>query len=168
MSPSARTSLLSAVALFIALSVPPAEATYVIYTKDGHRIEAREKPVVSGRRVIYLTPLGTSQTIAVDEWDQERSEKANREGLGGAYVLDDPGGRTSALTAPETKKLSLSDYIKKHGRNPDAERPEPRAGCPSGSRAPPARRPARQPRPRPSFSTPSSATPSCARSTEAT
>jgi hypothetical protein len=140
MSPSARTSLLSAVTLFIALSVPPAEATYVIYTKDGHRIEAREKPVVSGRRVIYLTPLGTSQTIAVDEWDQERSEKANREGLGGAYVLDDPGGRTSALTAPETKKLSLSDYIKKHGRNPDAERPEPRAGLserePRAPRAP--------------------------------
>ena len=130
MSPSARTFLLPAAALVVAaLSALPAEATYVIYTKDGHRIEAREKPVVSGRRVIYLTPLGTSQTIAIDEWDQERSEKANREGLGGAYVLDDPGGRTSSLPAPDAKKPSLSDYIKKHGRNPDADRPEPRAGA---------------------------------------
>ncbi|MGZ5381682.1 MAG: hypothetical protein ACXWFQ_07450, partial [Thermoanaerobaculia bacterium] len=85
-----RISLLPAAAFVVAaLSALPAEATYVIYTKDGHRIEAREKPVVQGRRVIYLTPLGTSQTIAIDEWDQERSEKANREGLGGAYVLDD-------------------------------------------------------------------------------
>jgi hypothetical protein len=141
MSPSARISLLPAAALFAAaLSTFPAEATYVIYTKDGHRIEAREKPVVSGRRVIYLTPLGTSQTIAIDEWDQERSEKANREGLGGAYVLDDPSGRTSSLPAPEGKKPSLSEYIKKHGRNPDADRPEPRAGMserePRASRAP--------------------------------
>ena len=129
MSLSARTSLLPAAALVLAaLSAVPAAASYVIYTKDGHRIEAREKPVIQGRRVIYVTPLGTSQTISVDEWDQERSEKANREGLGGAYVLDDPGGRTSALTTPENKKASLSDYIRKHGRNPDADRPEPRPG----------------------------------------
>ncbi|MGZ5430194.1 MAG: hypothetical protein ACXWEX_02230 [Thermoanaerobaculia bacterium] len=140
MSPSARTSLLLPAAAFVvaALSALPAEATYVIYTKDGHRIEAREKPVIQGRRVIYLTPLGTSQTIAIDEWDQERSEKANREGLGGAYVLDDPSGRTSTLAVPESKKPSLSEYIKEHGRNPDADRPEPRTGVVSerGSRAP--------------------------------
>ena len=130
MSPSARTSLLPAAALVVAaLSALPAEATYVIYTKDGHRIEAQEKPVVQGRRVIYLTPLGTSQTIALDEWDQQRSEKANREGLGGAYVLDDPGGRISSLPVPETKKPSLSEYIKKNGRKLDADRPEPRTGA---------------------------------------
>lgn len=128
MSPSARPSLLPAAALVVAaLWALPAAATYVIYTKDGHRIEAREKPAIQGRRLVYLTPLGTSQTISIDEWDQERSEKANREGLGGAYVLDDPG-RTSSLTAPETKKPSLSEYIRKHGRNPDADRPEPKAG----------------------------------------
>jgi hypothetical protein len=130
MFPHARTSLLSASALVIAaLSTLPAEATYVIYTKDGQRIEAREKPVVQGKRVIYLTPLGTSQTISIDEWDQARSEKANREGLGGAYVLDDPGNsHTSTLPNPEAKKPSLSDYIKKHGRTMDPDRPEPREG----------------------------------------
>ena len=130
MSPSARTSLLPAAALALAaLSAFPAEATYVIYTVDGQRIEARDKPVIQGRRVIYLTPLGTSQTIAIDEWDQVRSEKANREGLGGAYVLDDPTGRTSTLTAPETKKPSLSEYIKQNGRKLDTERPEARTGA---------------------------------------
>ncbi len=129
MSPRARISLLPAAALVVAAFwAIPAEATYVIYTKDGHRIEARDKPVVQGRRVIYMTPLGTSQTIAFDEWDQERSEKANREGFGGAYVLDDPGGQRSSLPAPEAKKPSLSEYIRKHGRPLDAERPEPRTG----------------------------------------
>lgn len=140
MSPSARTSLFPAAALLVAaLSALPAEATYVIYTRDGSRIEAREKPVVHGRRVVYLTPLGTSQTIAIDEWDQERSEKANREGMGGAYVLDDPGGRVSTLPVPETKKPSLSEYIKKHGRNPDVDRPELRPGI--SEREPRASRP---------------------------
>jgi hypothetical protein len=135
MSPSTRTILLPAAALFVAaLSGLPARATYVIYTKDGHRIEAREKPVIQGRRVLYLTPLGTSQTISVDEWDQERSEKANREGLGGAYVLDDPAGRTSSLPAPDTKKPSLSEYIRKHGRPLDAERPEPQTGAVASQR----------------------------------
>jgi hypothetical protein len=125
--PSAR--LLPALALVAAVfSAMPADATYVIYTRDGARIEAREKPVIQGRRLVYLTPLGTSQTIALDEWDQVRSEKANREGFGGAYVLDDPGGRTSTLPNPEAKKPSLSDYIKKHGRQPDSGRPEPRVG----------------------------------------
>jgi hypothetical protein len=129
MSPSARTALLPAAALVLAaLTAVPADASYIIYTKEGARIEARDKPVVQGRRVIYLTPLGTSQTIALDEWDQERSEKANREGLGGAYVLDDPAGRRSSLPVPESKKPSLSEYIKEHGRNPDADRPEPKTG----------------------------------------
>jgi hypothetical protein len=129
MSPRARISLLPAAALVLAaLSALPAQASYIIYTKEGQRIEAREKPVIQGRRVVYLTPLGTSQAIAIDEWDQERSEKANREGLGGAYVLDDPAGRTSPLTIPGSKKPSLSDYIKKNGRTLDADRPEPRTG----------------------------------------
>src|SRR5450759_2679940 len=80
MSTASRTLLLPAALVAAVFSTLPADATYVIYTRDGARIEAREKPVVQGRRVVYLTPLGTSQTIALDEWDQVRSEKANREG----------------------------------------------------------------------------------------
>jgi len=131
MSPISRTRLLPAAALVVALfAALPADAIYVIYTRDGARIEAREKPVVQGRRVVYLTPLGTSQTIALDEWDQARSEKANREGFGGAYVLDDPSGsrNVSTLPNPDAKKPSLSEYIKKNGRQPDPDRPAPRVG----------------------------------------
>ena len=131
MSTASRTLLLPAAALVaVVFSAVPADATYVIYTRDGARIEAHEKPVIQGKRAIYLTPLGTSQTIALDEWDQVRSEKANREGLGGAYVLDDPSGNghTATLPNPEAKKPSLSDYIKKNGRKLDSDRPEPRVG----------------------------------------
>ena len=131
MSTIPRTRLLPALALALAvLPALPADATYVIFTRDGARIEAREKPVIQGRRLFYLTPLGTSQTIALDEWDQTRSEKANREGLGGAYVLDDPNGngRTSTLPNAEARKPSLSEYIKANGRKLDPDRPEPRVG----------------------------------------
>lgn len=129
MSRFTRAFLLPVAALTLAmLSAFPADATYIIYTKDGARIEAREKPTVVGKRLVYLTPLGTSQTLAFDEWDQTRSEKANREGFGGAYVLDEPTGKSSTLPNPESKKPSLSEYIKKHGRQPDPDRPEPRVG----------------------------------------
>jgi len=105
-----------------------ATATYVIYTKDGKRIDARDKPTVAGKRLTFVNPLGTPQSIALDEWDQERSEKANREGLGNAYVLDDPAASRAALPQPSEKKPSLSDYIKAHGRKMDADRPEQKQG----------------------------------------
>jgi hypothetical protein len=115
-----------AVVLALALGwAGTAAATYVIYTKDGKRIEAREKPVLQGKRLIYTNPLGTQQSIALDEFDQERSDKVNKEGLGNAYPLDDPGGSRSSLPAPEEKKPSLSEYIRQHGRkNVDASRPD--------------------------------------------
>lgn len=105
-----------------------AAAAYVIYTKDGKRIEARERPTVQGKRLVYVNPLGTPQSIALDEWDQEKSDKANKEGLGNAYLLDDPGASRSALPNPEAKKPSLSDYIKQHGRKIEDEAPAPRRG----------------------------------------
>jgi hypothetical protein len=119
----------AAVLLGLALGLAgPASATYVIITKDGKRIEARDKPVVQGKRLVYVNPLGTPQSIAFDEWDQERSEKANKEGLGNAYLLDDPSGSRSSLPEPAAKKPSLSDYIREHGRKMDASRPEVRDG----------------------------------------
>ena len=114
----------AAALLVLALGVSStATATYMIYTKDGKRIEARDKPVVRGKRLVYVNPLGTPQSIALDEYDQEKSEKVNREGLGNAYALDTPTGSRSALPEPSEKKPSLSEYIKQHGRKIDAERP---------------------------------------------
>lgn len=123
------TRAAAAALLALALGVAgTATATYIIYTKDGKRIEAREKPVTQGKRLIYMNPLGTQQSIALDEWDMERSEKANREGLGNAYVLDDPSGSRSTLPHPNEKKPSLSDYIRQHGRKMDADKPATRDG----------------------------------------
>ncbi|MGA7991627.1 MAG: hypothetical protein WCC53_09365 [Thermoanaerobaculia bacterium] len=125
MSRHATTRTVAAALLGLALGLADtASATYVIITKDGKRIEARDKPVVQGKRLVYLNPLGTPQSIAFDEWDQERSEKANKEGLGNAYLLDDPSSSRSSLPEPAAKKPSLSDYIRQHGRKMDASRPE--------------------------------------------
>lgn len=126
--PTTRAAAAALLALALGLA-GTAAATYIIYTKDGKRIEARDRPVTQGKRLIYVNPLGTQQSIAFDEWDQERSEKANREGLGNAYVLDDPSGSRSALPQPSEKKPSLSDYIKQHGRKEmSSERAERREG----------------------------------------
>ena len=121
-----------AAALVLALALGwagTATATYVIYTKDGKRIEAQEKPVVKGKRLTFLTPLGSPQSIAIDEFDQERSDKVNKEGLGNAYPLDDPNGSRSSLPNPEAKKPSLSEYIKQHGKKDmDSTRPDAKQG----------------------------------------
>jgi hypothetical protein len=101
-----------------------ATATYVIFTKDGKRIEARERPVLQGKRLTFLTPLGSPQSIAVEDFDAEKSDRVNKEGLGNAYALDDPGGSRSSLPNPEAKKPSLSEYIKQHGRKMDPDRPD--------------------------------------------
>ncbi len=114
---SLRLPLLCGVLALSFVSVRPAEAVtgYVIYTKDGSRIEAREKPTVVGKSLRFLSKLGASQLIALDEVDKERTEKANQEGLGGAYVLDTPDQKT--IQAPVDKTPSLSQYIKAHKKN---------------------------------------------------
>ncbi len=87
--------------------------TYVIYTKDGQRIPAREKPVVQGSRLLFRTPLGAEQSLALADYDEERTLKANQEGLGGAYVLGEPG-KTKEIPSATGKKPSLSEYIRQN------------------------------------------------------
>lgn len=119
----------AAVLLALALGwAGTATATYVIYTKDGKRIEALEKPVLKGKRLTFVTPLGSPQSIAADEFDQEKSDRVNKEGLGNAYPLDEPNGSRNSLPSPEEKKPSLSEYIKQHGRKMDSTRPDPKQG----------------------------------------
>jgi hypothetical protein len=95
----------------------PADATtgYVIYTKDGSRIEALEKPTVSGKMLKFLSKLGASQSIALDIVDKERTEKANQDGLGGIYVLDTPDQKV--IPPPVNKTPSLSQYIREHKKS---------------------------------------------------
>ena len=105
---------------------------YVIYTKDGSRILAREKPVVQGNRLIFRTPLGAQQSMALDEFDPVRTEKANQEGLGGAYVLGETGD-TKVIRAPADTTPSLSDYIKQNQKIMKA--PAPQEGTSEGGGA---------------------------------
>ncbi len=102
---------LAAAALLLPAALRAAE--YIIYTKDGARIVAREKPVLQGKRLLFKTPLGAPQSMALDDFDAERTAKANQEGLGGAYVLGE-GPDTKVIPAPTDKKPSLSDYIKQN------------------------------------------------------
>lgn len=88
-------------------------ADYVIYTRDGQRIPARDKPVVQGNRLIFRTPLGAQQSMAVADYDEARTLKANQEGLGGVYVLGETGN-LKVIPDSSTKKPSLSDYIKQN------------------------------------------------------
>ena len=105
-----------------------AAATYVIFTKDGKRIEAREKPVLQGKRLIFLTPLGSPQSIAIDEFDQEKSDKVNKEGLGNAYLLDDPGGARSVAAEPRGEE-AVPLRVHQAARPQDGlDRPEPPQG----------------------------------------
>ncbi|MGE5345928.1 MAG: hypothetical protein ACM3JH_08240 [Acidithiobacillales bacterium] len=86
---------------------------YIIYTKDGQRIPARDKPVVQGNRLIFRTPLGAEQSLSIADYDEVRTLKANQEGLGGAYVLGETGN-TKVIPDNSGKKPSLSEYIREN------------------------------------------------------
>jgi len=88
-------------------------ANYVIYTKDGQRIPAQDKPVVQGNRLIFRTPLGAEQSMALADYDEERTLKANQPGLGDAYVLGEPG-KVQEIKDTTGKKPSLSEYIRQN------------------------------------------------------
>ena len=122
MAPIRRLALALAAVAFLLPAVVQA-IDFVIYTKDGQRILAREKPVVQGNRLIFRTPLGAQQSMALDDYDATRTEKANQEGFGGAYVLGEPRD-TKVIPSPATKKPSLSDYIKTNKKIMKAPAPE--------------------------------------------
>ena len=106
----------TALALAAVLLLPAVllAADYVIYTKDGQRIPSREKPTVQGNRLVFRTPLGAQQSMALADYDEVRTQKANQEGLGGVYVLGDPASGVKVIPDNTGKKPSLSDYIKQN------------------------------------------------------
>jgi hypothetical protein len=103
-----RNVLIVALAL---LASAPAYA-YVIIMTDGTRLVAKEKPTIQGDRVIFLTSLGTAQSIPLAEFDQKKTDEVNRLGTGDAYVL--PDGPDDGRTVSLSKKASLSEFIKTH------------------------------------------------------
>ncbi len=132
-----RRAAFLAAALAALLVAGAAAADYVIYTKDGARIVAREKPTVQGNRLLFRTPLGAPQSIATADVDEERTDKANKEGYGGAYLLSD-APEAKVIQSPADKKPSLSEYIRQNkkimklpsdaGQGSPAEAPAPAGG----------------------------------------
>ncbi len=132
---SARRSIVLLTAVVAALLVAgTAAADYVIYTKDGARIVAREKPTVQGNRLIFRTPLGAPQSITTADVDEERTDKANKEGYGGAYLLSETSER-KLIESPGEKKPSLSEYIRQNKKIMKAPG-ETGQGTPAESAAP--------------------------------
>lgn len=92
-----RRLVVASLALVLAASMP-ASAEYVLVLKDGTRLQARSKPQVKGKFVLFTTPTGSPQKILAGDVDDAKTEEANREGLGGAQTLDTPEGRKPAVT----------------------------------------------------------------------
>lgn len=117
MKAQTRQALIAAFTFVLAALVSaPAEA-YTIYLKDGSKIIADKKyEVVDGKALIVLQS-GTTTSIDFAEIDVERTDRANRQDLGTALLLDD--GRTTPLPgagATPPRSPSLSDVIAERGR----------------------------------------------------
>ena len=92
------------------LAALPASA-YLIILKDGTRIEAAAKPVLSGKNYIFHDKLGAQKMIAVSEVDPGKTDAANKENYRDAYILGEPEPMKKE-TETTAKAPSLSEYIK--------------------------------------------------------
>jgi hypothetical protein len=98
----------------LALSIASPLSAYVIILKDGSRIVAKEKPSIEGDKLVFVTKIGTVQSVPAAEYDQKRTEDENKLIAGGdALVLNAPGGKTT-LQPISGKRPNLSQYIKDH------------------------------------------------------
>jgi hypothetical protein len=91
-----------AAGILLAVCIPTAAATeffdepapYVVITRDGHRIDAMEKPAEEGGRVkIRLSPSGQLAVVPTETIDWEATEKYN-------------AARAKAASAPEAAEPS--------------------------------------------------------------
>jgi hypothetical protein len=95
----------------VVLLLPATAWSYVIWLKDGSRIEARDKPTVQGNKWIFVVTSGNTQSILAAEVDEKKTEEYNKLGLGDSYLLQDDKGKV-LKQAPSSYKPSLSEYIK--------------------------------------------------------
>lgn len=106
-------------ALLAALPAP----AYIIILKDGTRIEAAAKPVVSGRNYLFHDKLGAQKMIAVAEVDPAKTDEANKENYRDAYVLGQPEPMKKEDAATQAKAPSLSEYIRQNRKSEIAPPP---------------------------------------------
>ena len=85
-------------------------SAFVIFLKDGSRIEAKEKPAVQGNKWIFVISSGNRQSILASEVDEKKTEEFNGLGIGDSYLLNEEKGRT--LSQGSAKKPTLSEYIR--------------------------------------------------------
>ncbi len=132
---STRLSRFAGKALLLALLAvclaPRDSRAYVIFLKDGSRIEVRDKPVVQGKSWIFVIPSGNRQSIPISEVDEKKTDEFNKMGLGDSYLLSDD--KRKIVQQADPKKPSLSEYIKANkkaeikDRSPVTVAPETRA-----------------------------------------
>jgi hypothetical protein len=98
------------VALAALVLVAGEASAYVIFLKDGSRIEAREKPTAQGNKWVFVVPSGNRQSILASEIDEKKTEEFNKQGLGDSYLLSEEKGKT--LQQGSARKPTLSEYVK--------------------------------------------------------
>lgn len=101
--PLARYALLGLAALWLATPL----SAYMVYLKDGSKIQAREKYAVDGSRAILTLFNGTKTFVPLAQIDVKRTDEANATDYGRAEVL--PGAAQDlegeADTGPRQKTL---------------------------------------------------------------
>lgn len=121
-------------ALLAAFLAAGEASAYVIFLKDGSRIEAKEKPTLQGNKYVWVVSSGNRQSILAAEVDEKKTEEFNAQGLGDAYLLTEDKGKT--LQQGSSRKPTLSEYIKTNkkselgGAAPQAAAPTEKSASP--------------------------------------
>jgi hypothetical protein len=119
-----RTLTLAGLALAGALLTALPAPAYLIILKDGTRLEAAAKPVMSGKNYLFHDKLGAQKMIAVSEVDPGKTEAANKENYRDAYILGQPEQPMKKEEGSGRPKApSLSEYIKQNRKSEIAAPP---------------------------------------------
>jgi hypothetical protein len=109
--PAKTLSRLVVAALGLVLASPL--YAYVIVLKDGSKIIAKEKPTVQGDRLVFVTRIGTAQSLPISDLDKKATDETNKlVGNGDAIVVDTPDGKGAVQQMDGKRRPTLSEYIK--------------------------------------------------------
>ncbi len=134
-------------ALAGALAISGPALAYMVYLKDGSKLDARDKYQVEGEMAIITLLNGTRTSIAFAEIDVARTEEANRTNYGGdALVLEGGTVKDLSQARPPDRRERLADLIAR-GEAPAVTATEARRDTmpPASETAPATRGPSRPP-----------------------
>lgn len=127
-----RSLTLAGLALAGALLAALPATAYIIILKDGTRLEAAAKPVMSGKNYLFYDKLGAQKMIAVAEVDPAKTDAANKENYRDAYILGQPEPMKQESPGTRAKAPSLSEYIRQNRKAEIAPPPVATPAIPSG------------------------------------